>query len=429
MNLRKVIIFFILLVFLSSSFVAYSEKERDVYVIPIKGQINNATYQFVRTNVDKVLKYKPAAIIFEIDTYGGFIASAIDIKDEIMKIDVPTISFVNNKAESAGVLITIAGEKIVMAEGSTIGSAETIPNTEKVMSMWVSTLKTVAELRGRDKELVAAMADKDIEIDGVVKRGELLNLSYKEAKKLGFADYVSNNYDDMLSYFNVNYNEVIKIETDLGTNIAKYIANPYISTLLITLGFLGLVIELFTPGFGAGGTLSLISFSLFFGGHIIAGSTGWGVIIIFLAGIALLLIEATIPGFGIPGIGGLVCIIASIILTTGSIEKAIFSLSIAIILTVILTVVLIKYGQKSPYLDKIVLRTKQKNEKGYVGVESKIEYLGKEGIAISLLRPAGIIEIEGNRIDAVSEGAFIEKGAKIKVIKVEGLKVIVRKID
>lgn len=428
MKLRKVAAFFILLILVLGSISAYSDEGNDVYVIPVKGEINKATYQFVKTQVEEVSKYRPAAIIFEIDTYGGFIDKAIDIKDVIVNIDIPTISFVNTKAESAGVLITIAGEKIVMAEGSTIGSAEPKPNTEKIMSMWVSTLKTVAEQRGRDKELVAAMADKDIEIKGIVKKGELLNLNYKEAKKLGFADYVSNDYDDILNYFNIDYNKVIKIDTDLRTNIAKYLTNPYVGILLISLGFLGFVIEVFTPGFGIGGTLSLISFSLYFGGNIIAGNSGWGVVVIFLAGIALLLIEAAIPGFGVPGIGGIICIIISIVLTSGSIESAVVSLGIAIILTVLVTVLLVRYGQRSPYLDKIVLRTKQNNEKGYVGVESKIEYVGKEGIAISLLRPAGIIDIEGNRIDAVSEGAFIEKGSRVKVIKVEGPRVVVRKI-
>ncbi|SHH34557.1 membrane-bound serine protease (ClpP class) [Caloranaerobacter azorensis DSM 13643] len=428
MKVRRVAVFFILLVLVLSSISVYSDEGNDVYVIPIKGEINKATYQFVKTKVEEISKYRPAAIIFEIDTYGGFIDNAIAIKDVIMEINTPTISFVNNKAESAGVLITIAGEKIVMAEGSTIGSAEPIPNTEKIMSMWVSTLKTVAEQRGRDKELVAAMADKDIEIDGVVKKGKLLNLNYKEAKQLGFADYISNDYDDILDHFDINYNKVVKINTDLKMNIAKYLTNPYVSVLLISLGFLGFVIELFTPGFGVGGTLSLISFSLYFGGNIIVGNSGWGTVIIFLAGIVLLLIEVIMPGFGVPGIGGIICVIISIVLTSGSIESAMISLGIAIILTVLVVILLVKYGQTSPYLDKIVLRTRQNNKKGYVGVENKPEYVGKEGIAISLLRPAGIIDIEGNRIDAVSEGSFIEKGAKVKVIKVEGPRVVVRKL-
>ncbi len=140
MKVRRVAVFFILLVLVLSSISVYSDEGNDVYVIPIKGEINKATYQFVKTKVEEISKYRPAAIIFEIDTYGGFIDNAIAIKDVIMEINTPTISFVNNKAESAGVLITIAGEKIVMAEGSTIGSAEPIPNTEKIISMWVTLL-------------------------------------------------------------------------------------------------------------------------------------------------------------------------------------------------------------------------------------------------------------------------------------------------
>ncbi|EOD01884.1 NfeD family protein [Caldisalinibacter kiritimatiensis] len=428
-KIRYIFICFSLLIIMFLSItMGFAQTGKDVYVIPIKGDINKATYQFVDSKIEEVSELNPAAIIFEIDTYGGRIDYANEIKESIMKIDYPTIAYVNTKAESAGVLVTVACEKIVMSQGATIGSAETIPNTEKAMSLWLSWLRDTSTRRGRDSVLVSSMADKDIEIEGVVEKGELLNLNSREANEIGFTDLVSNNYREILNYFDIEYAEIVKAKTDLRTNVARILTNPYISSLLLSIGFIGLLVEIFAPGFGAGGTLSLIAFSLFFGGSILVGNSSWGVLVIFAAGVVLLLIEAAAPGFGIPGIGGLICIGASIILAAGSVRTGILSIAVALILTILTAYVLIKQGYKSPYLDRIILRTKQEKEIGYSGVKLTKEYIGKEGIVITFLRPSGTIEIEGERVDAVSEGSFIEKGAKVKVIKVEGPKIVVRKI-
>lgn len=425
-KLVRLIIIVLLLLNLSA---AYGQSTNDVYVIPVKGEINKATYQFMKAKLDEISRFNAAAIIFEIDTYGGLIVEAEKIKDLIINQEAPTISFINTKAESAGVLISISSEKIAMAEGATIGSAETIPNTEKILSTWVSILRSVAEQRGRNPDIIASMADKDIEIDGIVEKGELLNLNYKEAEDLGITDVIANNYEDILESFNIEYNQIITIDTDFKTKIAGAITNPYISSLLLSLAFIGLIVEVLTPGFGAGGTISFIAFSLYFGGNILAGNSQWAVIIVFIAGIALLLIEAAIPGFGIPGIGGILCVILSIILASGSIETAIISLGVAIVLTALTGALLIKYGYRSPYLDKIILKTSQDRERGYSSIITRENYVGREGIVITTLRPAGTIEIEGNRVDAVSEGDFINKGERVKVLKIEGPKVVVRKIS
>lgn len=420
---------FILITILLLPNCVIGQENENVYVIPINGNINKATYQFVQKEVNKIEKFKPKAIIFEIDTYGGLISEAGKIKDLIFSLETPTISYVNNKAESAGVLITISSEKIAMSEGATIGSAETIPNDEKTLSLWVSWLRDAAERRGRDDEVIAAMADKDIEIDGLVKKGKLLNLNATRAKETGITDVIANSYEDILDYFNIEYNNIVKSDIDLRTNIAKYVSDPFVSTFLLMIGFIGLIVEVFTPGFGLGGTIGFIAFSLFFGGNILAGNSTWSALILFVVGIILLLIEAAAPGFGVPGVGGIISIFISIVLAMNSFKVAVISFSIAIIATAIVAVLLIKYGYKSPYLDKIILSTKLDKDHGYISSETKYDYLGKEGIAVTDLRPSGIISIDDKRLDSVSEGGFIEKGEKIKVIKVEGSKIIVKSIN
>lgn len=423
---RILILIFLILIFLNG--IVFAEDLGDVYVIPVNGEINRATYNFLRNKIDEIVKNSPKAIIFEIDTYGGLIDEAEKIKNLIINLDIPTISFVNNKAESAGVLITISGEKIVMAESSTIGSAETIPDTEKVLSMWRSFLRDVAQFRGRNPEIVEAMADRDVHIDGISEKGKLLNLTSKEALKYGIADFISNDYDEILSNFNIQYSNIVKVEESMELKVAKILSSPYISTLLLTIGFVGLVIEIFTPGFGVGGTISIVAFGLFFGGNIIAGNSQWTSLAIFVTGLILLVIEAIVPGFGLPGISGIILVILGTILAMGSLSTALMSISIAIIITAIITMLLVKYGHRSPFLDKIVLTTHQKDEEGYLSSFTRDEYLGKEGITISELRPSGIIEIDGKRLDALSDGTFIPKQTNIEVVRVEGSKIIVRRV-
>lgn len=426
--MRRIVFIAILILVVLLNQLAFAENFGDVFIIPIKGEINRATFNFISSTLNKVLEKNPAAIIFEIDTYGGLITETEKIKNLIMALDIPTISFVNNKAESAGVLLAISSEKLVMANSSTIGSAETIPDTEKVLSMWRSFLRDAAQQRGRDSNIIEAMADSDIYIEGISQKGKLLNLTGKEALELGVADLVSDSYEEILDNFNISYNSIVQVDESLELKFAKLLANSYISTLLITIGLIGFVIELFTPGFGIGGIISIISFGLFFAGNILAGNSQWTSLIIFVIGLILLVIEAISPGFGLPGISGIVLIVVGIVLAMGSIQSAIMSLSVAIILTAIITILLIKQGRKIEVFNKIVLSTKHDDEGGYFSAPPKYEYLDKEGIALTDLRPSGIIEIDEEKLDALSEGSYIQKGSQVKVVKVEGSKIIVRRL-
>lgn len=423
---RMIVILIFLMVMILTNF-GYAEAKGDVYIVPITGEINKATYNFLNNTLEKLNKLEPSAIIFEIDTYGGLIDEAAKIKNLIISSPIPTISYVNDKAESAGVLITIASEKVVMANTATIGSAETIPNTEKILSMWRGFLRDTAQYRGRNSDIIEAMADQDIEIDGLIKRGKLINLTSSEAVKYGIADLATDNYNEIVEYFNIKNANIIRINESLQIKLAKYISNPYISSLLLTLGFVGLVIEILTPGFGFGGTISIIGFGLYFGGNILAGNSNWTSLILFVTGLILLVIEGMIPGFGLPGISGIILVATGTIIAMDSLSMALLSLSIAIIITTIVTIILIKMGFKSKMLNKIILETKQKDEKGYLSIDSMDEYMDREGISITELRPSGFIDIDGKKLDALSDDGFIPKNTSIKVVRVEGSKIFVRR--
>jgi membrane-bound serine protease (ClpP class) len=423
-------IIILVFVFLFSGIANGAADNKNVYVIPIKGNITPATYYHVRHNL-KIAEQDPdaVAVIFEIDTYGGRIDSAEKVSRLILDTDIHTISFVNTKAESAGVLLTISAKDIAMAPGATIGSAETIPNTEKILSAWVGILRGVAQERGRDEQIVVAMADKSVAIPGIIEKGRLLNITASEAHELGFIDMVSQNYAQTLGALNIPYNNIIMAETTNAIRLAQFVTNPYVAPILLTIGFVSFLAEVFIPGFGVAGTVSLVSFALYFSGNVLAGNTGWSAAIIFLAGIILLVIEAFIPGFGVVGTGGIICIIISIFLASGSATTALVSLLVSFVLTLIIFAIILKYAPKNKHFSRIVLNTRLDKDKGFTPFDNYEGYIGQTGTVITPLRPSGTISIDGRLLDVVSEGQFIGKEELVKVNRIEGIRIVVRKID
>ncbi len=432
MRIKGILSFALIFIFVFSlSFTEAQENEGTVYVIPIQGEINAAVYQYVRQSIEEVESDPEAVgIIFEIDTYGGRVDSAEDLSPMMMRTDLPTISFVNTRAISAGVLITISSDYIAMAPGSNIGSAETIPDTEKVLSSWVASLRGAAQETGRDPEIVAAMADKSLVIEGLVEEGRLLNLTAQEALDLDFIDLRSDSYEEILGAFEIPFNRVEQMEMPFRARISQFATGTAVAPILLSLGFMGLVFEVFTPGLGAGAIIGISSFSLYFIGSLLAGDSGLLAVILFAVGIILLLVEATIPGLGIPGISGGIAIIASIVLSASSPAAAAGYIFIAMVLTIATFVFMLKFGPKNKLFDKITLKSSERVEDGYTSTDPYDQYVGKDGVVVSYLRPSGTVKVDGKLLNVVTDGSsYIEEGAKVIVTRTEGSKIYVSKIE
>jgi membrane-bound serine protease (ClpP class) len=406
-----------------------------VYVIPVEGTIDPALASFVDRIYDEAEDLGAARVILEIDTYGGYIDSAIRIKERVMLSPIPTSSFITKKAISAGALIALSGETIFMAPGTTMGAAEPRVGEkkadEKVVSMWAQELRAAAETYGRRGDIAAAMADADLEIEGIKPKGKLLTLTQKQALDLKMADYSAGNRQELLKLSNLTGARVVEAQPTSAEKMARFVTSPYVSPILLTIGIAGLILELLTAGWGIAGTVGLISMALYFGGHIIAGFSGWEAVLLFIVGVILMLVEAfIIPGFGVAGIAGLGAMIFSIFLTSVSVEQAIISLIIAIIGTVVLIVLSFKFMKTRRMWNRLILGVRQENKEGYVApIMNLSELYGAEGVTLTPLRPAGSAEIKGMRVDVVSEGNFITPETKIQVVKIEGTRVVVRPIN
>lgn len=406
-----------------------------VYIVPVQGIIDGGQAAFVMRAYNEAEANGATRVILEIDTPGGRLDSAVAIWQTIINSPVPSIAHVKGGAISAGVLITLSAPDVFMAPGSTIGAAEPRmgeePADEKTLSYWVSQLEEAAEMYGRDPRLAASMADADIEIPGVIAQGRLLTLTSAKAVELGLADDIFATRGELLSHLGIAGAQIVELRPGLAENIASLVTNPYVSPILLTIGFYGLLMEVYSAGWGVPGTMGIIALALFFGGHLIAGFAGIEAIILFLVGIILLGVEVFVtPGFGVAGIGGIAALIASIFVASISIQQAMISLTVVLIGTIVLFFLTFKFVTAGKFWRKLVLGDKLDAERGFSSANTGlVDYLGQEGITMTPLRPAGTIEFaDGHRLDVVTEGGFITANKQVKVVKVEGTRVLVREI-
>lgn len=399
-----------------------------VYKIPITGEIDPGLVKVVEKSISEANEDGADLIIFEIDTYGGYVDSAIKIRDMLLELTIPSYTYVKGRAWSAGALISLAGNRMAMKEGSSIGAAETRPNEEKYISALRKEFKSTAEVRGKNSAIAAAMVDADIEIEGLTTSGKLLTLTAAEASKHGITDIVVESISDIYDHEDFKPARIINVEMTPSEKAARFIIKPSISTMLITIGVIALLIEAFMVGFGISGVIGLISLGVVFTSHVFYGGASWGLIILFILGLILMLLEVfVIPGFGLAGIGGLAALFTSIYLLFPTTEIALSAIALIMLFSLLAVGILIKLFGISPLWKRISLNESQTTEAGYIASRTRKELLGKKAIALTPLRPAGTAEIDGYRIDVVSEGGFIEKGLPVEIIKVSGNRVVVKK--
>ncbi|MGF7185489.1 membrane-bound serine protease (ClpP class) [Desulfitispora alkaliphila] len=426
----------ILLLMLSLVGVNSWAQNEQVYIIPVEGTIDGGEAAFFERAFNEAEAAGAQLVLVEINTPGGRLDSVMDMEQTMRRSDIPIAAFVTGGAISAGALIAFSAPDLYMAPGTTIGAAEARMGEEradeKTLSYWRESLGGAAERHGRDKLIAEAMVDVDIEIPGLIDAGKLLTMTANTALEWEMIDGIFDTREQVLAELGFEGAGVAEVEKGPAEHLASLVTNPFISPILLTLGFYGLLLELYSAGWGISGTIGLISLGLFFGGHLIAGFAGIESLILFLAGIILVLVEVFVtPGFGVAGIGGVIALIASIVTASISFNQAIISLAAMSFGTVLLFLLSFRFFKTRNFWKRVVLGDKMETDKGYVSADSSlVELLGKEGVTLTPLRPAGTIEIEdGRRVDVVTEGSFIGNNTDVKIVKVEGTRVIVRKVN
>lgn len=408
-------------------------KSNVIYHIPIHEDIEKGLHAFLQRAFKEAEQNQADAIILDIHTPGGFTNAAGNIAKLMDATNIRTIAYINKDALSAGAFLALHADEVYMTPNGTMGAAGIIEQSgkdadKKVQSAWIKQMKAAAETKaGRDPIYAMAMADKDIDLPELGSpKGEFLTLSAKEAEQVKYSQGTAATLQDVLQATQLNDHEMIQVEPTFFEHVARFITNPIVIPILLSIASLGLIIELYSPGFGISGAMGLISLVLFFFGHLVAGFAGYETILLFILGAALIGAEFFIPG-GIVGIIGIGAVIVSIVMAGADVTHMLISVLIAISVAIVGMVIIMKvFGKKLTILNNLVLKDATTTEDGYVSNVNRIDLIGRTGKTVTPLRPSGIMDIQGERLDVVSEGAYIEAGKMVVIIKVEGSRIVVR---
>jgi membrane-bound serine protease (ClpP class) len=408
----------------------------------LNGEVDGRMTRYVKLGMQQAMESGADGILIQMDTYGGAVLDADSIRHLIMNYDKPTFTFINKNAGSAGALISIATDKIYMAKGATIGAATVVNGQDgtkapdKYQSYMRGKMRATAEAKGRDPKIAEGMVDEDIEIDGITPKGEVITFSTSEAIKYGFAEAEVSSIDEILKLNDLSEAEITQYELSSIEKIIRFFMNPVLSSVLILIMLGGIYFELQSPGVGFPILASLVAGSLYFTPYYLNGVAVYWEIILF--GVGLLLIAAEvfiIPGFGIAGIAGIVITVGSLMLAM--LENDGFSFDFVPVVEILnaflvsfsgligFFIILLTFGHKiadSPLFSKMVLQNESKPIlfTGESFTATSIPLIGKSGVAYTVLRPSGKVELGGEIYNAVSTGDYISAGEPVVVVDQSG---------
>ncbi|NMM50542.1 nodulation protein NfeD [Flammeovirgaceae bacterium KN852] len=396
--------------------------------------------------MEKAVEGNYSAIILELDTYGGLVTDANDIRERILKSDIPVYAFINTDAASAGALISIACDSIYMAPGSAMGAATVVVQTgeaapDKYQSYMRKIMRSTAEERGRDPIIAEGMVDESIEIDSITTAGKVITFSTKEALKYNYCEAEVTSYEDILERTGLAGASVDKFSLGWSEKVISWVLNPVVSGFLILIMIGGIYYELQTPGVGFPIAASILAAVLYFIPYYLNGLAENWEILLFGIGIILLALEIfVIPGFGVAGVSGLILIFTSLTLVMldndtfnfefVNIESIVRAMGIVVTSSLLSGILMIVGGftlYKTPLFNKISLAYRETKDLGYTSkVKNEADLTGKNGIAYTVLRPSGKVSIGEDYYDAYTRGEFISKGQRIVVIRDEGSSLLVK---
>ncbi|MCF7940574.1 MAG: nodulation protein NfeD [Spirochaetia bacterium] len=462
-----------------------------VYVIPITGEIDQGLTVFLRRSIEKAKNEQAPYIIFDIDTFGGRVDAALQITTLIGSLsEVTTIAYVGLHAEgsavswSAGALIAFAADRIYAAPGTSMGAAAPVMQTaegtmetadEKAVSAIRTQMASLAEKNGYPPALALAMVDKDVEVIEVLTErgiepmvrsdfetlvrnapegqeitegriisaeGKLLSLTAEQLFTYGVSAGTVSTVADLLEREGVQRYTLVRLAPSAADDAVRLLTGNVVTSLLILIGIIALFMEISSPGFGFPGAIALAAFAALFTGNILLGTVGSLELLFFVIGIALLIIEIfVIPGFGVVGISGIALMTLGLVLSMQDFVIPTFSWQWDLLGKHVLLVlgnliagffifgVLAFLVPKYTPFKRLTLSHSQETSMGYTSQESSesVRYLGKEGIALTTLRPSGKAEIGDEVVQVMTSGEFIEQGAPLSVSEVNGNRIVVRR--
>jgi membrane-bound serine protease (ClpP class) len=466
----KSLFFFCLFLVTLSTIAAHTKRDKDwdnrhkilIYKFDITKEIGPAVWRITQQSFTEAQTLKADLILIHLNTYGGLLDAADSIRTKILNSTIPVYVFIDNNAASAGALISIAADRIYMHSGSSIGAATVVnqsgePMPDKYQSYMRSMMRATAESHGkdtiikgkdtlivwyRDPRMAEAMVDPRTYIPNVNDSGKVLTFTTDEAIKHGYCEGQANSVQEVIEKAGISNYELKEYKLTTFEKFMGLLVNPLIRGILIMIIVAGVYFELQTPGVTFPILLAISAAVLFFAPLYLDGLAQHWEIVLFIIGLILVALEIfVIPGFGITGIMGIAFIIIG--LTFSMIDNNVFEFGfgkafaevfrafLLVIISMSLSLFISIYFSgkliTSSRIAGLALKSEQKRNEGFISVDNKTYLIGKEGVTLTVLRPSGKIEVEGDVLDALSEFGYIDPGEKIVINRYESGQLYVSK--
>ena len=467
----KVSLFVVLIIYsdffvsAQDSIVANNNKKK-ILKLNIKQEIGPAIWRQTMQAFEKSEDEQVDYIIIHMNTYGGLVDAADSIRTKILNSEIPVFVFIDNNAASAGALIAISCDSIYMRPGANIGAATVVNQTgeavpDKYQSYMRSTMRATAEAHGkdtivkgrdttfrwfRDPKIAEAMVDPRKKVEGVIDSGEVLTLTASEAMKHHYCEGIADNVEEVLGLCGIEEYEIIEYKPSQLEKVMGILVSPYLQGILIMIIIGGIYFELQTPGVGFPIAAALLAAILYFAPLYLEGIAENWEILVFVVGIILILVEIfVIPGFGFAGISGIILAVLGLTLSmsTGDIvvfeeglkfnlepfAKSLFVVLISMFLSITISLLLSQRIVKTNMFARIALNKVQNTDEGYIGVSTKQNALiGEKGVAFTVLRPSGKVQINDEIFDAKALTGYIEEGEGVEVVQYGIAQLYVKKV-
>ena len=419
----------------------------------IDGEIGLAESAYVKRLIEEATATEAEVLVIELNTFGGRVDAAVSIRDALLDAPMITVVFINKRAISAGALISLACEKIVISPGGTIGAATPIttgpgqempqPVEEKYLSYFRQEMRVTAETRGRDGDIAEAMVDADAEVPEISEKGKLLTLTTRSALEYGIADVEATSVAEALDKLGLSA-RVEELERSWSEGLVSFLTSQAITSMLFLAMVVLAYLEYQTPGFGIFGGGAIACFLLLYFSHYLVNLAGWEELLLFVVGVVLVMVELfAIPGFGLIGFGGLLMMLASAVLlllagdwsdfsfTNPFTLDAVLQVAVTLVLSIVSIALLIRYvtfSPRSPLGRRLMLAGGLSSAAGFESHEESENLVGQTGTALTPLRPAGKARLAGRRFNVETEGDFIAKGSEVRVLHQEPGRIVVRRV-
>ncbi|MFC2077231.1 nodulation protein NfeD [Candidatus Bipolaricaulota bacterium] len=447
---RRIMNRVILLLVLLATVFSFAHAADRVWVLTVEGEIGRGTVSYLGSGLSDAEQGGAELVIVRLATPGGLLDSAFASRDLLLSAELPTVAFVDREALSAGALIALACESIVFAPGGVMGAAtaftfdasgEYVEAPEKTQSAVRTLFRATAEARDRDPTVAEAMVDATVEIPGLTEEGKLLTLTAQEAVSAGYADQIADSVDAFVSERGFTSAETVSYQRRLLDGIVEVMTSTPLAAILLVVGLLGLIVEMMIPGFGIAGIIGALCLGGFFWSHVLVGLAGWESLVFVIGGFLAIIFEIfvfTAADFGFAGVVGLVLIglgfytsMVGPFTDRGEAVRAIGIVSAGVVFSIVVAAILIGKLPKSRLrLGGVILSSAiggtAFDKKG--GRTKASEWVGRRGTAVTDLHPVGMGEFGAVRIDVVCEEGHLPKGTPLLIVKDEGYRKVVRRI-